>query len=159
MRRPDIEIIARFMLCVLVAFSLFLGGCGDDSINTNTPEYIKEIATYREGYESIVVYFILADAYGDMTTCDGSATLIITDEDGALFVVSPYLDPEDFYETKSGQGAFERDVLVYSFGRISYSSFLNSRPSGRGMAKLEVRFHKEGEGIGTVLTASESVHF
>jgi len=51
-----------------------LGACSLP--NTNPPEYIKQFTVYKEG-DGLVIYFILADSSGQMTTCDGEAVLII----------------------------------------------------------------------------------
>ena len=46
--------------------------------NTSPPAYLKNIAVYREGYDAIAVYFILADSSGAMTAANGSITLDIS---------------------------------------------------------------------------------
>src|SRR5512136_2664626 len=69
------------ILFLMLAMAI-LGGC---SMNTNPPDYIKQFTVYKEG-DGIIIYFILADKSGQMTTYDGEATIEVrttpTDFDG-----------------------------------------------------------------------------
>jgi hypothetical protein len=46
--------------------------------NTSPPAYLKNIVVYREGYDAVAVYFILADSSGTMTAANGSITIDIS---------------------------------------------------------------------------------
>jgi hypothetical protein len=111
-------------------------------LNSNIPDYIKTVAAYKEGSDGIVVYFILADANGEVTTADGMAWVYFTDESSGhrrdIHEVKAKVTKSDFRLTKVGQGAFERDAILYSFGRIKYSDFL-VYPKGR-FGKVIVEF-------------------
>lgn len=61
---------------MLVVLSVVIIAC--KPVNTAPPAYIKNIAVYKEGYDAIAVYFILADSSGAMTASDGLVTLEIS---------------------------------------------------------------------------------
>lgn len=63
-------------IILLVALSVVIIAC--KPVNTNPPAYIKNIAVYKEGYDAIAVYFILADSSGAMTASDGLVALEIS---------------------------------------------------------------------------------
>lgn len=63
-------------IILLLVLSVVIIGC--KPINTAPPAYIKNIAVYKEGYDAIAVYFILADSSGAMTASDGLVTLEIS---------------------------------------------------------------------------------
>lgn len=114
------------------ALSLALAGCDSPfpeltptpgapaaTVPTTTADYIKSAVMYREG-DGVVIYFIVADEHGRMTTASGSAALQLTDDKAGVYAVVKDIEEDDFYETTLGQGAFEREALVYSFGRIPF---------------------------------------
>ena len=47
-----------------------------DQYNANPPDYLKKLTVYKEG-DGLIIYFILADRDGQMTTCDGEASIEI----------------------------------------------------------------------------------
>ena len=145
------------MLMLLVIVATGCGG-GGGSINNNLPEYIDELGVYEEGYDGVVVYFILADEYGAMTAFDGTVKLTIIEDYTLLYYDSRDVKECDFYATTAGVGAFEHDVIVYSFGRIPYSQF-NGPPISKGEVKIKYIFREEGAGIGSVLEVAESYYF
>jgi hypothetical protein len=112
----------------LILVLVFLGGCsGTASINDNPPDYIKDLVIYREGYDAVVIYFVLADENGQETTADGSLNLKITLKgfpgEGQILVkeFSGNFKKEDFALAKVGSGAYERERIIYNFGRFKYS--------------------------------------
>lgn len=117
----------------LILAILFIFGCNNlnkSPLNENPPDYIKSVNVYKEGSEGIMIYFILADASGAMTTSDGSVTLTIVPEDrdcwacyGDLYNMSYTVKKTNFQKAKVGIGAFEHEVILCSIGRIPYSSF------------------------------------
>ena len=118
---------------ILIFTLLVISGCNHlnkSPLNENPPDYIKSVNVYKEGSEGIMIYFILADASGAMTTSDGSVTLTIVPEDhdcwanyGDLYTMSYNVKKTNFQKAKVGVGAFEHEVILCSIGRIPYSSF------------------------------------
>jgi hypothetical protein len=47
-------------------------------INSAPPSYIKNIGVYKEGYDAIAVYIILADSSGIITASNGTVTLNVS---------------------------------------------------------------------------------
>jgi len=154
------------VIVVLIMSVMFLSGCAQ--LNSNPPEYVKNVAAYKEGSDGLVVYFILADASGAMTTSDGEVTLTIFEthnefsyttyeiinRDEELFMASLNVKKADFYKTKVGMGAFEHDAIIFSFGRIPYSAFLRKPSEMSGKVKLEFRTPD-----GRVLEGEETIIF
>lgn len=70
MRNKILYIILLLVLLVIIIVC--------KPINTEPPAYIKNIAVYKEGYDAIAVYFILADSSGAMTASDGLVALEIS---------------------------------------------------------------------------------
>lgn len=146
----------------IIMILLVLTGC-DISLNSKAPDYLKQFTAYKEG-DGIVVYFILADSSGQMTTCDGEATISIRashyDYKGELklFDCGYPVRKENFVKTKIGMGMLERDAIVYSLGRISFQSF---RYDAQGMKEKNwkgiIRF--EFAGGGRIFKGEESFYF
>lgn len=182
----------RNYLITFIILSL-LCSCG---VNTNPPSYVKELVVYEEGYQgsskAYAVYFILADAYGNMTASNGVAYIEFAEErektwydeynenpakykgtslekraiarknreeaqkesSSAISSWTPTLHSEEehciyskvFYNVsverfrmaKVGMGPFEREVLLYSLGRIS----LHSKPN-KSHGKVYLLFKTE----------------
>ena len=147
---------------ILYLTILFIWGC-NPLLNSNPPDYLKQFTAYKEG-DGIVVYFILADSSGQMTTCDGEATISIRashyDYKGELklFECGYPVRKENFVKTKIGMGMLERDAIVYSLGRISFQSF---RYDAQGMKEKNwkgiIRF--EFAGVGRIFKGEESFYF
>lgn len=180
--------IIVFGLLTLIFLICFIPACSDQH-NTNPPEYLKQLTVYKEG-DGLVIYFILADRNGQMTTCDGEVSMEIrhvpTDWDeikDALdkFAKSIGLHPKylseygkrqalekaekillnrnypikkkDFIKTKIGQGPFQQDAILYSFGRISYASIGYDLKNQKGKLKLILL------GPGKLFEAEETFYF
>ena len=93
-------------------------------------EYIKDVVAYKDG-DGLAVYFVLGDQLGQMTAAHGIAHLRITDSDGnVLYKRDADVTERDFHWTTAGVGAFEHDVFICSFGRISFQRFARY-PQGR----------------------------
>ncbi|MGE5580219.1 MAG: hypothetical protein ACM3WU_09275 [Bacillota bacterium] len=116
-----------FVACVLLALASV--SCSN---NTKPPSYIKELVTYEEG-DGLIVYFILADENGEMTGCDGAATIKITQEytdwvgwdlverTVTVYEKSRTVEAGDFKKATAGLGAFEHDIYAYFWGRVAKS--------------------------------------
>jgi len=150
---------------VIILVLLFVSGCS--SLNENAASYIKDTVAYKEGDSALVVYFILADASGVMTTSSGKVYLTISESHSEwsgsdfvetnveLYSVSFNVVKTDFQKTKVGTAAFEHVVILCSFGRITYSSF--TRKPSEMTGKVKIEFHPDG--AGSVLTGSSTVIF
>ena len=143
----------KFQL-LFVAFLLLLivNACDFLPPNSNPPSYIKQFTVYKEGHDGVMVYFILADSSGEMTTYDGNISLKITTthyaykEEIVLYETGYTISKSDFKKNKLGIGAFSRNAIVFSFGRIPYSWFRNDMGkvitnNWRGKARLEFTFN------------------
>ena len=129
-----------FALCIV----LLLAGC---ALNNKPPSYMKQVSAYLEGSDGFVVYFILADSSGKMTTASGYVTISIieTAADGSekeLYGKTTNATIGQFQKTKIGQGSFEREVILYSFGRYTMSD-LTYKPE-EPFAKVKVAFSNKG---------------
>jgi len=120
---------------MFMALSVGVAGC---VLNSNPPEYVKELVVYKEGSEALMIYFVLADASGVPTTADGELALSIVEESykpekqlKTLFNTSLTLTRAQFTETTVGVGAFARKMVLCPLGRLPYSTF-EARPSDPG---------------------------
>ena len=139
----------KLFIIVQMLGIMFLSGCAQ--LNDNPPEYVKDVVAYKEGSEGLMIYFILADASGAMTTSDGKVTLTIYETDiewsfwrsefieteVKLYSASFNVKKQDFRKTKVGIGAFEHEVILCPVGRIEYSSFTKRPSKMTGKVKLE----------------------
>ena len=143
--------------------------CGCDLIlNENPPHYIKNVAAYKEGTDGILIYFILADESGAMTTSDGSVTITVSEtiskwsstnddyieKDHVLYSTTIGAKKTDFRKTKIGMGAFERDAIIFPVGRIEYSLFRSNPSETTGKVKIE--FQRPD---GKILKGEDSIFF
>jgi hypothetical protein len=140
--------------------------------NANPPDYLKKLTVYKEG-DGLIIYFILVDRNGQMTTCDGEASIEIrhvpTDWDEIENALNKYAESiglhpkylseygrrqalekaekillsrnypikkENFIKTKIGQGSFQQDAILCSFGRISYSSIGYGEKNQKGKVRF-----------------------
>ncbi len=145
-----IESLAVCLSLCLLIISL-ISGC--TRLNDNPPTYIKSIVAYKEGADGFMIYFVLADSSGAMTTASGTARLDIceirkellpwnnvsTDEEIKLYSVVFNIKNTDFKKTKIGANAFEREAILYPVGRISYSMFDEIPSKSTGKIKLSFR--------------------
>jgi hypothetical protein len=108
-------------------FSFLVMAC-KGSLNSNPPDYLKQLAVYKEG-DGIIVYFIVADKDGQMTTCDGNATLTIWSSHHDYgyqllrYQCTYTIKKENFVKTEIGMGPFRQKAILYPFGRISFQKF------------------------------------
>jgi hypothetical protein len=145
-----------FLLCVTSCFN-----------NTNPAEYVKDVVAYNEGSDGIMIYFVLSDANGQMTSAEGVFDLVInqtvTDYSGYSPSTKEYellssrieAHLDQFQSTTIGMGAFEHKALLYPIGRISYSQF-KYRVEQHANGKIEIRFRQEGK---PTITGSTTVMF
>ena len=113
---------------VALGFIIFLILRGPE--NTNRPNYLKNLAVYKEGQDGLAVYFILADNFGQPTAHDGWVWLQITREDDPaypVFMVRKRVKCSDFSSTTIGIGPYKRKTILYPFGRIPYRFFLEQK--------------------------------
>jgi hypothetical protein len=120
---------------------LLFTGC--QALNDKEPSSIKEIAAYKEG-NGIVIYFILADADGAMTTSDGTVNVNILaaygdKDERILYGKQLAVRKKDFKKTEVGMGNFKREVILYPIGRIPYSAF--KFDAGKTQGWVEIIFY------------------
>jgi hypothetical protein len=141
----------KIFIFLLLLDIILLVAC--DQLNPNPPAYVKNVVTYKEGSDGVIIYFTLADGSGAMTTSDGTATVTISEThsewndwrsefvetEEKLFLKSFTVNKTDFQMAKVGMGAFEHKQLLYSFGRITYSSFYKEPSEMTGKIVLEFR--------------------
>ena len=120
---------------VLLAIAT-LAGCSS-SINTSPPSYISDLVTYGEGHEAFACYFVLKDSSGAETASDGRYTLRVEDDSGVIFTQTRTISAEWFQKATVGQGAFERERLLYYIGRITYSEFRRDPEGYIGTVSVE----------------------
>ena len=150
------------MLLTVITCSVLVAGC---SLPTSAPTYIKDVVEYEEGTDGIVVYFVLADKNGAETTASGTVYLKIVQEESGyltettittLYETSLYISKSDFYKVTVGMGAFERERIIYNFGRITYDQF-DRYPSGDfASGKVIIEFTTAS---GLVLEGETSIFF
>lgn len=154
------------IIIVFCVVGFFAVGNWKAQQQTGAPEYIKEIVSYKEGTDGIMVYFILSDTQGRMTKADGDLTLEIY-ESTHEFDSNNNLVPKDtllytshigvykamFTKTKVGMGDFQHDALIFTIGRIAYSSF--NKPVTQPTGKITIKLMMPDK----TLTGTESVIF
>ena len=118
------------VLLVLLAV-LAIGGCVSRELNSNPPDYIKNIYLSKTGSDGISIYFVLGDKHDASTASDGKLTLNITDDSGTLLESIKNVTKSDFIETTDGMGGgnFAHPIILLNIGRIPYSS-MTGKPSG-----------------------------
>jgi hypothetical protein len=99
-----------------------------EPLNSNTPDYVKDVVALPEGIQAFSVYFTLADSTGRLTTSDGAAFLDVVEDrnDNEVMLYSSdrmSVKRGDFIKTKVGLGAFEHDSVILMIGRLPYSNF------------------------------------
>lgn len=135
---------------VFICF-VFLTILSCSNLNDNQPDYIKDLVMYSEGSDGKIIYFILADQSGAMTTSDGFLNLIITGKDQygsdrKMLHLGLDVQKKHFQKTKIGIGAFARDAIVYSFGRIPYSHF-DYVPNTTTIVKMSLMFRTKNGNV------------
>jgi hypothetical protein len=151
----------KLLIPVLMLSIMFLLSCSQ--LNDNPPDYVKEVVAYKEGSEGFMIYFILADASGKMTTSNGNITLTISETRNSyyfgiyevkLYSTSFNVKKTDFKKANVGRGAFKHKVILCSIGRIAYSSFMNRPNAATGKVKLEFQ-----RSDGQILKGEKAVFF
>ena len=154
----------RLLALTLIATCILLGLSCTSTSKATPPDYIKDVVSYQEGTDAIVVYFVLADSNGAETSASGSVRLRIVQEETSYLTDKTWtttlydktfnVTASDFHKTTVGQGAFARERIICSFGRITYAQFY-SYPSGDfPSGKVTVDFTTES---GRVLTGSDTI--
>jgi len=157
------------VLFIIIVFS-FIGIVSQfDSPRRSThssPEYIKDISCQKEGSDGFLVYFTLADNSRALTVSDGIVKLSIVETKNVwregeiktleheLFTLKRTVKKGDFWEAKLGRGVFERDSIIYTFERMTYSSF-NREPTEMS-GKVIIEFKTPD---GRVLKGEDSIFF
>ena len=134
----------KIILHVLLLSSLWLLVACDTKLNSAPPSYVKDITCYKEGSDGIMVYIVLADETGAMTTASGTLKLTIleTEHSQPIFSLDLPVQHSLFQRAKVGMGAFEHEVLLLNIGRITYGSF-SSPPEEMSTGKLMVELTTE----------------
>lgn len=78
------------------------------------PDHIKDIAAYEEG-DGYLFYFSLVDKAGSYVSAPGTASLLLTVENGVAMAVTSFdVAPSDFQGRALGPGLFARPALIVS---------------------------------------------
>lgn len=142
--------VRHWLLAAVVSGGL-LGCDAVLPLNDRPPSYIKQVTAYKEGSDGVLVYVVLADQSGQMTTSDGELELTIsetqskysthsglTERQLELYSTKHTVSKADFQRATVGMGAFEHDVILVTPGRIPYSRFRQSPTESFG--KVNVTF-------------------
>jgi hypothetical protein len=105
------------------------------ALNDRAPAYIKDVVAYKEG-DWFVLYMVLADETGAMTTTDGHLQVTITSGTLDVHTLGVALKKSDFQRATVGRGAFAHDVVMYMIGRIPYSQFRYAVTGPFGTVKM-----------------------
>ena len=127
-------------------------GCDDFSpLNTSPPSYIKNVAAYKEGSDGLIVYFVLSDKDGEMTTASGTLKLDLSENKtvysyngiiehtSVLFSTTVAVNQADFRRATVGMGAFQHRIVMYTFGRITYDQFRFAPREQMGKATVQFK--------------------
>jgi hypothetical protein len=142
--------------------ALMLCGC-NLSLNSDPPEYIKQFSAYKEG-DGLMMYFVLADASGNMTTHDGQGLVEIrashydSRDELRLLDIKFEVKKEKFRRADVGMGAFKHEVILFPIGRVSFQSFnytVDDLKEGNWKGKVRLEISSEGR----VFKADETFYF
>lgn len=132
-----------FIFILVIALAL---GCAS-RLNENSPAYIQKVAAYKEGLDSLMIYFILADQSGTMTTSDGEGRINILEVypnrapgPASEFILysAKFTSQKELFERASvGRGAFEHEAILLSLGRVSYPEFPLKPKSKYGKVQID----------------------
>lgn len=152
-----------FVIAVILATLLTSLSCSTS--NVSPPEYVKDVVALKEGTDGITIYFVLADNTGTETAAAGDVRLRIVEERGSyltdkyevtLYETSFTVKTSDFQKAKIGIGAFERERLIYYYGRISYDEFWRQPWEDFATDKVIIEFTTEN---GSVLKGEDTIFF
>ncbi len=105
------------LICAVAAAMLALCGClGGGSLPNNPPAYIDTVYATDSGPNGISIYYVLADANGQMTTSDGTVEAVVENND-IKWTLHYNATESDFQKAKVGKGAFEHEVILHNLGR------------------------------------------
>jgi hypothetical protein len=113
------------LMLSMLMLTLLLGCDSFTPLNTQPPAYIKQLTVLKEGYEAMLIYVILADSRGAMTTGSGTLDLSIIDSDNPKHVLyhERYpVTPQHFRRTSIGVGAYAHEAILVNIGRIPYQT-------------------------------------
>ena len=96
--------------------------CGAPS-NTNTPEYIKDLAIYREGEDGIFIYLVLADKADQPTASKGILEFAISHDNRVCEYIVAKVNTNDFQKTEISMGPCKRDTILLPIGRFHVKGF------------------------------------
>jgi hypothetical protein len=126
-KRGSAKMFRRPYLLGLIALSLIvLQSCGPS--NTNNPDYIKDLAIYREGEGGIFIYLVLADKAGQPTASKGRLYYAISYDNRVLESMVVKVNTSDFKKTEVGMGPYKRETILLPIGRFTYNELLYSSP-------------------------------
>jgi len=136
-------------------------------MNKAEPTYIKNIEVYKEGSDGFVIYIVLADKDGAMTTADGRLGVSISEAEHGFSMDglteklkelhSFHMDikQSQFQNIIVGEGGpFERSLTMLYLGRFPYSA-LSSVPK-QMTGKVSVDFRTKA---GNYLKGDETILF
>lgn len=131
------------VIIISITFNIgFLSGC-TTSVNKSMPEHIDEVSAHKDGIDGVRVYFILTDKNGRETAYAGFARITIessSETPKLLYNTSLEVKADDFQQTTRNTGGINREVLIYEFPRINYSSFLVHPSSDITFADVTVTY-------------------
>ena len=133
----------KFSTSIVFLSVVLLISCTEvvNGLSDNTPAFIEDVHTARQGPDSFAVYFSLRDDKMVETISDGKATIKI--------IQTPYLSYKGtltvlFNQTRQVQKAdFNKSplgVMQYCFGPISSSQFAELNPNGANYAVVNIYF-------------------
>ena len=133
----------RLITTILLASLWLLAAC-DAQLNSAPPSYVKDITCYKEGSDGIMIYIVLADETGAMTTASGTLKMTILESEYSypIFSLDTPVQHSLFQRAKVGMGAFEHEVILLNLGRITYGSF-STPPKEMSTGKLVVELTTE----------------
>jgi len=120
------------LVMVVLMFVVLLSGCG---LNTNPPEYMKDVVV-ADGTVYLYIYQTVPNGTIDIS----SEYWRLCDYDEKIYETNGIdIKSTDFKKVTVGEGAFEHEVILFSFGRIPYSKFSEYPSEIRG--KVNVSLH------------------
>jgi hypothetical protein len=152
---------------LMILVVLMMTSCDLMPLNDAPPSYIKQVTTYKEGSDGIMIYIVLAASNGAMTTSDGEMILEIVEVKNhydiyrgmsksrkVLYSAVREVSKKEFIKKKVGIGAFEHEIIMYPIGRLSYQYF-SEKPSEL-TGEVIVSFKPKN---GAEITGNETVFF
>ena len=132
----------KFKACIVLLFVVLIS-CTEvvNGLSDNTPAFIEDVHTVRQGPDSFAVYLSLCDDKMVDTISDWKATIEIIQTPylsykctlTVLFNQTRQVQKADFNESTLG-------VMLYCFGPISNSQFAELNPNGANYAVVNIYF-------------------